>query len=467
MKFTVVLLLSLAFWVEAGSPGYFFPSHRISGVGVERDALSAGALETRTGLMIQSQTFAIMREPQAMAGAKRISDPKLQAIFRAAAQGSGLPAALIEAIAYLESFGDPNAESPAGCKGIMQISEATAHDMGLRVVRATRYTVTREKVLVKSKRKKPQYKTVTHKQPYLAMVRDDRMAPDRAIPAAARYVATLERHFGGRDWAIFAYHCGIPPDEITVPRMFFSNSPTWNRELYLAIQQQMLRDYSPTYYFRILRTEELLGLYHRDANAFADLQQQYRNRFASSGRAPHRLSTWLTPDDLIYRTEQDIRANSGSRLLKAPDSAEYLGYSLQLSRDAPGDFSQAAPAALGTLTYIAFETRRLCEELNAAGETFQPLPVTALVESASYARQQPSQHEALAHSSGQVFDIDTAHLPAGEVECLHFVLDDLAWSGYLGFVEDGPDRLHIGCSPDAREFFLNTWQEAQEGLAAN
>ena len=97
----------------------------------------------------------------------------------------------------------------------------------------------------------------------MVTVRDDRMIPERAIPAAARYLAGMEQKFGGRDWAIFAYHCGqgcvgemqeitrrargIPKDQLTVPRMFFSNSPAWNRELYQAIQQQMQRDWSPTY----------------------------------------------------------------------------------------------------------------------------------------------------------------------------------------------------------------------------
>jgi hypothetical protein len=485
MKFKVVLLLSLVSWGQAGSPAYFSPSHRISGVGVDRDDLSPDVLQARTDLMIQSQTFGIMREQDAVAGAKRITDNKLQAIIRAAAQSSGFPAAIIEGIAYLESWGDPKAESPAGPKGIMQISEATAHDMGLKVVRATRYKVTREKVLVKSKSKKPKYKTVTHKEPYIVTVRDDRLVPDRAIPAAAQYLANMERHFGGQDWAIFAYHCGtgcvtfmkgltsrargIPTDEITVPRMFFSCSPTWNRELYQAIQQEMLRDYSPTYYFRIQRAAQLLALYRRDPGEFVSLQQEYKNQFASGPRAPHRLSAWLRRDDLIYRTQEDIRANPGDRLIKAPRSAEYLGYSLQLPAEdsATADFSQAAPSALGALTYVAFETRRLFEEMNALGETFQPLPVTALVEPETYARQEPSQHEAFAHSSGQVFDIDISRMPEGELECLRFVLDDLGWCGYLGFVEDGAGRLHIGCSPGSREFFAGVWQEAQEHLSAN
>jgi len=109
MKFKVVLLLSLVSWGQAGSPAYFSPSHRISGVGVDRDDLSPDVLQARTDLMIQSQTFGIMREQDAVAGAKRITDNKLQAIIRAAAQSSGFPAAIIEGIAYLESWGKPRA----------------------------------------------------------------------------------------------------------------------------------------------------------------------------------------------------------------------------------------------------------------------------------------------------------------------------------------------------------------------
>jgi len=73
--------------------------------------------------------------------------------------------------------------------------------------------------------------------------------------------------------------------------------------------------------------------------------------------------------------------------------------------------------------YIAFETRRLFHELRPKDEKFQPLPVTSLVEPEDRARQL-SKHEALAHCSGQVFDIDYSSLPPAEVECLRFVLAD-------------------------------------------
>jgi transglycosylase-like protein with SLT domain len=359
--------------------------------------------------------------------------------------------------------------------------------MGLKVMVATRYRVTREKVLVPSKRKRPVFKTITHKAPYTVTVRDDRLNPDRAIPAAANYLAGMERKFGGADWAIFAYHCGqgcvaemmeltrrargIPKDELTVPRMFFAANPAWNRELYEAIQQQMQRDYSPTYYFRVRRAQELLALYRRSPGEFQALAQQYRSDFGGGvnpNRAPHRLSVWLKRDDLLFRSCELIRSESGKRLVKALDRPEYFGYKLNITPDTPEDleaFQHAAPSAIGTLTYIAFETRRLFEEMDPKGEKFQPLPVISLVAPQDYL-EKLNQREALSHCSGQVFDIDYAGLPPKEVECLRFVLNDLGWDGYLGFVDEGRDNLHIGCSPSSREFFATVFQEAVEKHAS-
>ena len=475
MRFPSIVVLALLPLVHAGAPNTFTPTHRLSGVGISRDDISEELLDIRTERMIESQTFSIMREAEALPGAKRVTgSAKLQALFRSAAASSGMPASLIEAICYLESWGDPQAQSVTGPKGIMQISGATAATMGLRVSYATRYKTSREKVALKPKGKsKITYRTVTRKTPYKVLVRDDRMLPDRAIPAAANYLAGMERKFGGRDWAVFAYHCGqgcvgmmqeltrrargIPKDQMTVARMFFSQSPAWNRELYDAVQQQMQRDYSPTYWFRIRRAEQLLALYRKDPAEFALLAQSYRSQFVTAGRAPHRLSVWLKKDDLIFRSEDDIRAAMGQKLVKALNRPEYLGYAVRLTGES--DYrAEASPSAIGALTYIAFETRRLYEQMDAKA-AFKPLVVSALVEPEDYARQK-GKPEALAHCSGHVFDIDYSDLPPAELECLRFVLSDLGWEGYLGFVEDGMDSLHIGCSPGAREFFTQIFQEA-------
>ena len=165
--------------------------------------------------------------------------------------------------------------------------------------------------------------------------------------------------------------------------MFFAASPAWNRELYDAIQQQMQRDYSPTYWFRIRRAEQLLALYRHDPEEFAHLAQEYKSEFVANVRAPHRLSVWLKKDDLVFRSDDDIRAALGQKLVKALDRPDYFGYTVKLTADSD-DLAEASPSAIGTLAYIAFETRRLYEEMGAKGP-FQPLVVTSLVEPEDYA----------------------------------------------------------------------------------
>ena len=117
---------------------------------------------------------------------------------------------MIEAIAYLESWGDAKAESPAGPRGIMQISEATAHTMGLKVVHATRYQRDQAKrcSVAQHRAASPSTRPSPTRCPTSSRCATTACRPDRAIPAAARYLAGMEQKFGGRDWAIFAYHCG-------------------------------------------------------------------------------------------------------------------------------------------------------------------------------------------------------------------------------------------------------------------
>lgn len=478
-----ILFALLADKAVSGS-SYFEPSARLSGIGVDREGLSELLLAARAEAMVESQTFSIMRDARAMDGARRITAPGLQAIFRKASERSGLPASLIEAMAFLESWGDPRAESPTGPRGIMQIALGTARNMGLRVSYATRYRVTSRRVAVRSKGR-VRYRTVRKRTPYTVLVRDDRLNPDLAIPAAASYLARLEERFGGRDWAVFAYHCGEgcasqmigltrqargatePP---TVAQMFFLGSPSHNRELYEAVRRHMQRDYSPTYWFRVMRAQQLLQIWRDDPNGFRAKAGYYRSETHDGPRAPHRLAVWLKSDDIVYQSIDDIA--SDRRLVQAPDNPDYLGYRLRLKGPNaigaldPGrleSYLRASPAALGALTYIAYETRRLHGSL--AGRTFEPIEVVSLVKPMEYRDRLgggAEQTEFLSHCTGEVFDIDVSGLPRDQREALEFVLDDLGWSGYLGFVEEAPGsgRIHIGPSPSGREFFTRIYREA-------
>jgi hypothetical protein len=472
---------------------YFAPVHRLPGIGIDRQDLTDETLARRTEAMVQSQTFGIMREPLAAQGAERILSPGLQRLFRDAERQSGFPASVLQAMAYLESWGVANAESPAGPRGILQISDATGRRMGLRIVYATRHRTIKTQTAVRNKHGKLVYRTVRHKETYTVLARDDRLKPEKAIPAAAMYLAGMERRYGGRDWAIWAYHCGegcvadframakgaqgLDDPAASVAKVFFGCSPVWNLDLCAAIRTQMDRDYSPTYWFRVMRAEQLLNMYRDDAPEFRDLVAEYKYSAAPALRAPDRLSAWLKPQDLIFENADLTRNDGGSvpvsKLVGAPDDPEFFGYRVdgQAATSAGDDDGgwrvKALPSTIGTLAYIAFETRRLYAALRP-GETFVPLEATALVlpkaEGASPDRV--SGARTTDHASGQVFDISVPGLPLGEQECLRFVLDDLGWSGALGFIEEPPgmQTLHIGCSPSSRDFFAQVFEEAQAAL---
>jgi hypothetical protein len=493
----LAVALCVALHAATDQPQYFAPAHRLPGIGIGRQDLTDETLALRTEAMIQSQTFSIMREPLAAQGAERIHGSGLERLFRDAERKSGFPASVLQAMAYLESWGIADAASPAGPRGILQISEATGKRIGLRVVYATRHRTIKTKTTMPDKHGKPVTRTVRRKETYTVLLRDDRLKPEKAIPAAATYLAGMEQRYGGRDWAIWAYHCGEGcvadframaksaqglGDAPSVAKVFFGCSQVWNRELCEAIHTQMERDYSPTYWFRVMRAEQLLRMYRDDAAEFRDLVEEYRYAAAPAQRAPDRLSAWLKPQDLVYETGEGIRNEPNSKLVSAPDDPEFLGYRLD-ARGLPENAEdgnwrlKALPSTIGTLAYIAFETRRLFEALRP-GEVFVPLDATALVlpksegGAAESPQKGPQNTRTMDHSSGQVFDLSVAGLPQGERECLQFVLDDLGWNGWLGFVEEpaavamlpAPQTLHIGCSPSSREFFAQVFEDAQAAL---
>jgi soluble lytic murein transglycosylase-like protein len=472
---------------------HFTPTLRLSGIGVERERISEVVLAERTRLMIETQTFGIMRDPEALEGARRITSPALQKIFKDAERRSGLSASLIEAIAYLESWGKAKAESPAGPKGIMQIAEGTGRRMGLKIIRAKRYRIQSRRAQVRLKSGKRVTRTVRCRIPYTVTVRDDRFVPARAVPAAAVYLANLERKFGGLDWAVFAYHCGegctseflslvresgFKKDPPSVAEVFFGASPAHNQRLYEAIRYHMERDYSPTYWFRIMRAQQLLAMYKKQPKEFAKLREEYRNRFDESKRAPHRLSVWLNPDEISYQNCEDIRRDVGTKLVRAMNDSGSFGFQLRttgagsLGEADPENrdvYLTASPHVLGALMYISFETRRLHEALNPRGERFVPLEVTALVRPVEYAKRigrdlNGNRIDFDPHCTGQVFAISYANLPPRQRECLNFILDDLGWMGYLGFIEESPgsETMQIGSSPSSREFFATIYEEARE-----
>jgi hypothetical protein len=99
-------------------------------------------------------------------------------------------------------------------------------------------------------------------------------------------------------------------------------------------------------------------------------------------------------------------------------------------------------------------------------EKWVPLEVTSLVRPLEAIGK--STTESPSHGSGQVFDIEYRNLPLAEREALDFVLHDMGWEGYVGFVEEAPGSgmLHIGCAPSARDFFTQVYEESRPEKAS-
>jgi hypothetical protein len=221
-----------------------------------------------------------------------------------------------------------------------------------------------------------------------------------------------------------------------------------------------------------------LQLHREDPARFEQLFNEYRNRVNPAIRAPHRLAVWLKEEDLVFQSCEDLKREQGRRLVKALDHPKQFGFTLRRAgRGAIGErdlanqeyYLQASPSAVGALTYIAFETRRLYQAMKPRGEKWVPLEVTALVHPMDYESRFTKvssngavRDELPAHCTGQVFDIDFSNLPPGQREALQFVLSDIGWNGYLGFVQEtkADETYHIGAAPSARDFFGRIFEEA-------
>jgi hypothetical protein len=101
----------------------------------------------------------------------------------------------------------------------------------------------------------------------------------------------------------------------------------------------MQRDYSPTYYFRILRAQELLAMYRRDPREFTALAQQFPQRLRRDGHESE--SCAASPVGVAEAQRHavpELRADPrGQRQIigKALNQPEHFGYSQNITPEDP------------------------------------------------------------------------------------------------------------------------------------
>jgi hypothetical protein len=292
----------------------------------------------------------------------------------------------------------------------------------------------------------------------------------------------LANRFRGLGWAVFAYHCGescaapmrsltekadgIRPPH-TVAKMFFGASPAINRDLYRVIERQMERDYSPTYWFHVMRARQLLAMYREDPHGSRKLAAEFRSGVDPERRAPRRLAIWLNSDEPGFQSCDDLEREDGRGVIRAFDDLNYYGIRVRSTAATRDRCLSASSCAVGRLAHIAFETRLVHEAMEVEGERLVPLEVTSLAKPLGPPAADPIKSggdtwgEGIMHSTGHLFDINYGKLPPGRPEAFEFVLNDLGWEGYLGFIRAVNRQMpHIGCSPSSRDFFYEVFADA-------
>ena len=329
-----------------------------------------------------------------------------------AAGVAGVDPDLIEGMVLLESAGRPDARASddlEGAVGLTQILAETATGLlGMQVDVARSERLPRKLARARGPRQAARIAAERARV-------DERFDPDKALAATGRYLKTAKDEFGREDLAVVSYHMGIGnlqqvlgtygDDDASYTQLYFDASPDREPRAYRLLAG--LGDDSKTYYWRVLASAEVMGLYRDDRaklTRLAGLQTA-----APSGelvlQPPGRTET--------YGSREDVEA------------------ALEAGELRPVGRGALRPEAHALLAYIRDGVR------NISGVK-RPLRVTRTV-----------RPEAGIHATGYAFDISRDYANGRQAEAFQFMLDRLQALNLIAWIRDG-DTIHITASRAGR-----------------
>ena len=147
------------------------------------------------------------------------------------------------------------------------------------------------------------------------------------------------------------------------------------------------------------------------------------------------------------------------------DNPKYFGFTLRRTGSgAIGEddlanqdlYFQAAPSTVGTIAYIAYETRRLFEAMKLKKESWAPLEITALGGAARLRGARRPQGNGAAKAKcpptargrSLTSRCQICRLARERRSTLFSTIS--GWNGYVGFVRESThaDVIHVGAAPD-------------------
>jgi hypothetical protein len=385
----------------------------------------------------------------ALATARRVAS--LRGLIDAASSGTGIDAATLEGIVYLESAGVPDAIAggdPANAAGLTQIEPQTGTALlGMRVdlakSRALTRTIDRDAAFGRRA-------LVPRLERARARV-DERFDPRKALRATVRYLQLAEQRFGRRDLAIESYHMGIGnltavlaayDGGAAVPyvQLYFDTAPDRHGSAYRLLSS--FGDDSWTYYWRVLAAEQIISLYRSDPAALRRLSslQTHAGSSALVLHPPDLNAGFGDPGALAT-------AYADRRLSRLPTNQASLGlgYSPGIGSYAsklgvtPALYRGLRPAALAMLIELAARVRSL-----SGGAS--PLTLTSAVADRRYQQRLGVSDPPAA--DGWSFTIARRYVSRAQANAFQAMLDRLealnliAWQRY-------PDEIEVTVASDA------------------
>ncbi len=229
---------------------------------------------------IEYSYFWLLRDTNALYARKNLA--KYKEIFKKTEKEFSFSKNRLQKISFVESYGRNTAFSYAGAGGLMQFIPTTAREYGLRVSK---------KLSI-----------------------DERLLPEKAILASAKYLKNADNVFGNEDIANASYHMGfgnmykvigfyladfekifvkvgrgnakyfVQKYDITMEKIYFSARP--NTKLYNFLSS--LKDNSMSYFWSVKSAGNLLAM---DDMEYQYLYWSFRNFFEPNKKAPARYFT--------------------------------------------------------------------------------------------------------------------------------------------------------------------------------
>jgi hypothetical protein len=391
---------------------------------------------------------------------------------------------VLAGLLFLESAGEADViagKDPTAAVGIAQILPGTATTLlGMHVDLAQSKALTK-RIRRDLKRASAATTPKAHSRALRDSIRlqvqrrraDERFDPEKAIDAAARYLAIAQRRFGRADLAAVSYHMGIgnlqqiirayvsprPPRSsdkatvaaygITYPRLYFDSSPQRNPGTYRKLAA--LGDDSRHYFFKLLAADDVLHLYRSNQKKLERISQ-LQNAKASQEEVLRPES-----DNPPYEKPGDLqKAYARGNLVHLPNDPRRLEYKIDrgMGELAPKLGQRSAlyrglkPEALAVLLYVAKEAHRIDPRTavnvtsTVRDQRYQDLLAGENIQATSNFSE---------HTAGNAFDIAYAGAAQARRSALTDVLDRLRALNVADFVFE-PTAILVTVGPDGARY---------------